>query len=390
MSGLIRRAAAANALLIVGIVALWAHVAQAQAVDPNLCGRQGETEVPPFADGRNSDGCLLVDPGNGEAPIRFQYEQYHRSGPAGKINFVYDRCPGGKPCTQIAWDITIDNYLSQTAGNRDGAFIGAKERWQYLYFKDVKIINNWQCQGGTGWTGPNGIHCDPGEDSDAHVDNVQFRGQPNDDGWVIFQDSVVSNGHTILFFLEGVPPVSGRLGSALLQGTRLSQLSTPLGQSKNWIKDCFDRGENASTCRGNRGHIFGRGARYNQVWLVDVFGNVEVSVLDDIDTVIVVNTGCGEKCDGNIQYHNGWPHPLSVRTPVGPNSCPNGRIPSWTPGLRNVFCYTSLENALKDHKAPPFVHLSSAGWENPPTGGSTPPGPDPAARPAPPLLIDVK
>jgi hypothetical protein len=31
-----------------------------------------------------------------------------------------------------------------------------------------------------------------------------------------------------------------------------------------------------------------------------------------------------------------------------------------------VYCYTSLEQALQDHSAPPFVQLSPRGWENPP------------------------
>ena len=68
--------------------------------------------------------------------------------------------------------------------------------------------------------------------------------------------------------------------------------------------------------------------------------------------------------------------------------CPNGNIPSACAGNNNTgscYCYTSIENMIADttcpdcpHVPPPFIELSAAGWERPPTG--------PGTRPAPPML----
>ena len=52
----------------------------ADAIDRSLCADDGVTLVPPFAKGRDGDQCLLVDPGNGEPPVRFQYEQFNQTG----------------------------------------------------------------------------------------------------------------------------------------------------------------------------------------------------------------------------------------------------------------------------------------------------------------------
>ena len=99
-----------------------------------------------------------------------------------------------------------------------------------------------------------------------------------------------------------------------------------------------------------------------------------------------MNTGCGSSgCDGEIEYLSGWPHPVRHSSPSGPGVCPNGYIGNECQADSDTacFCYTSIENALADtatatsnlgdcpaahcpHEAPPFIHLSAAGWENPP------------------------
>ena len=54
--------------------------ASAHAIDPSLCADDGVTEVPPFADSRDGNQCLLIDPGNGAPLVPFQYEIFHRTG----------------------------------------------------------------------------------------------------------------------------------------------------------------------------------------------------------------------------------------------------------------------------------------------------------------------
>ena len=84
---------------------------------------------------------------------------------------------------------------------------------------------------------------------------------------------------------------------------------------------------------------------------------------------MVVNTGCGPQgCNGHVGYDNGWPHPLRKEAEDGPGSCPNGLLadPSPWSNIGAVYCYTSLEETLQDHAAPPFLQLSPSGWATPP------------------------
>jgi hypothetical protein len=384
----------------------------AQAIDRSLCKDDNVTEVPDFAQGRDSSQCLMIDPGNGDPPVPFQYEFFHLvgleeggkdSGESARWDRWIDaqikdygncRTVPGQFCSLLFWDTTFDNYLSQVAANEDIVHLGG-EGYEYLYFKNSQILNGWKCGGGN-WTGPNGISCS--SSSAAHSDGIQFRGTIANDGWLIFQDSALVNGHTDLMRLQLKETPYTAHGNLLLQGFHLGTVNTPIGESRTWIDDCRARGSDTKCVEP----IAVGTMPLEEIWYVDVWGNAGTKLGRDGFTkkVVIVNTGCGTNgCGGSIQFKHGWPHPIDRSDPSGPGVCPNGYIGNQCQGDSDVacFCYTSLEAALDDqptnsskigdcpagmcpHKAPPFIHLSSAGWENPP-----PTAPKP--RPAPPLLL---
>jgi hypothetical protein len=368
----------------------------ARAIDPALCADDGVTEVPAFATGRDANGCLLVDPGNGEAAIPFQYEFFHGTGfsksskDGGETGTFFDmsavqygRCrtkDTGDYCTFLLWDMTIDNYLGPQ-GRNDDIWTNSSAAAEVLYVKDSKFMNGWKCAGGGGWTGPNGVSCAPGDASTSHSDGIQQRLIPVNEGWVVYQDSVVANAHISLMLLSGDPQY-GNAGSMLFQGVQLGIFNTPLGQAVNWSEDCFARGA-TDACLNNRVQM---NYPAKALWLVDVWGNTRFSAItSDLGRIVVVNSGCGTSgCGGPIGYLNGWPHPLGPGKDAGPGVCPNGLMPGNCAGTDNTgrcYCYTSLENALGDtftstsglgdcpdcpHERPPFLHLSTSGWQTPP------------------------
>jgi hypothetical protein len=379
--------------------------ASAGAIDPALCADDGVTEVPSFAASRDSDQCLLVDPGNGDAFVPFQYEQFHKTGVSvgcdnGKrlssttaiehnLN-SYGRCrtkDDGEYCSILFWDVTWDNYLDPACKNQD--IITLARPLEYVYFKDVNILNAWKCnQEGatTNWQGPNGISCSAGEDSGAHTDGIQFRGVPVNGGWLIMQDSSFLNG-LHYHFLQQVQSEYGPNGSAVFQNVAFGRKAA-VGEATNWISDCLinntpNQDSTITIC--NKGKtLIGYDAK--EYWLIDVHGTALFSLRGSHQKIVVVNTGCGKNgCGGSIGYDNGWPHPVNGSgLDSGPGSCPNGSIGKCAEGvIGSCYCYTSLENARADgHKLPPFVHLSSAGWEDSPAASGGPAGP-----PLAPILI---
>jgi len=375
--------------------------APAAAIDPSLCGDDGVTEVPDFSMGRDGNQCLMIDPGNGDAPVPFQYETFHKTGISVGCDSpqnpgveriehnmdTYGRCPtqfNGQYCSQIFWDVTWDNYLDPACRNEDGLFFSGGMGLELLYFKNSKILNTWKCAGGN-WTGPNGLRCN-GEDSNAHTDGIQMRNMPSNGGWVIYQDVTFLNGRNLHYLHQGAAKY-GAHGNILFQGTHWGRTTSPVGEATNWVADCKARGGNDDICERGRSSI---GYPAQEVWVIDTYGTTPFNLKALYDKIVVVNTGCGTNgCGGEIQFDDGWPHPMGG-SGNGPGTCPNGQIPKECGGGSNngtCYCYTSLENALSDtscpdcpHKAPPFVHLSAAGWENPPPGAG-------ASRPIPPDFL---
>jgi cysteine-rich repeat protein len=388
-------------------VTLLTNLGTVDAIDTSLCADDGITETPDFTEGRDSDNCLLIDPGNGDPAIPFQYEIFHEvsisksaddggseDGCTDSLKCTtpwadvqakeFGRCrtkKSGQPCSFFIWDTVIDNYLDRDAGNDDIWFI-ADEGRQWTYIKDSMFINGWKCSGGD-WSGPNGIGCSSSSSSRAHSDGFQFRGVPSSGGWFIMQDSVLANGHLVLW-LSQLQADPGPNGNYLLQGLQIGQYNTPLGEATNWVDDCKARGSSTETCEENR---FQQGYAPDEFWAIDVWGPRTFNQLStNIGKYVLVNTGCNKDgCDGTIGYYNGWPHPMDGNDP-GPSVCPNGLITQNCAGKSNTgncYCYTSIEEALNDeytstsnqgdcpdcpHKAPPFIQLSDTGWENPPSG----------------------
>ncbi|MBW2361408.1 MAG: hypothetical protein JRG84_10930 [Deltaproteobacteria bacterium] len=389
-----------SAAILAGVLLGLGLGTPALAIDPALCSDDGVTEIPPFATGRDIDDCLLVDPGNGEALVQFQYEVFHQTGIIKGCDRVpktapvvdhkmddYGRCTSrtlGIPCTLIFWDVTFDNYLDPACENSDILTYGEGTPLVNLWFKDTQILNAWKCDGGGGWQGPNGIECAPGQLSGAHTDGIQMRGQPSVGGWFILQDSVLANAHINLLLHQSqsdYPPN----GSVLWQGVQFGQFNTPLGAATNWVDDCLARGSSTDTCAINRARV---GYQADEIWLIDVWGPTRFAqMVTTYGKVVIVNTGCGTTgCGGTTEFFNGWPHPLDGEGAGGPGVCPDGLIPSGCAGGANsgpCYCYTSIENALTDvftptsntgdcpdcpHARPPFLQFSDAGWETPPGG----------------------
>ncbi len=394
-----RRGAGGPAL--VAVIAALCSLApgSARAIDAGLCNNDGVTEVPSFAEGRDANQCLLIDPGNGDPDVLFQYDHLHKTGDQTSISGFNANCPtedSNIGCTYMIWDTVLDNYNRQAMANED--VWKTSIRAEYLYIKDTKFINGWKCEGNA-WSGPNGIGCSS-QESSAHSDGIQMRRNPVDGGWVVFQDSVLSNAFNATCRFTD-PPLFGAAGSFMFQGFQLGQFTTPLGESTNYVQECKARGGSDDICETNACIIsYGGDAGANQMWFIDVWGSTPVQLSTDVRKTVLVNTGCGRNgCNGTIEYVNGWPWPMDAAE-RGPGTCPNGLVKQSPTKAGSAsaatFCYTSVERALNDsatstsnqgdcpapycpHKPPPFIHLSATGWESPPSGTST--------RPAAPQLL---
>lgn len=356
--------------------------APALAIDRSKCNDDNVSEIPSFATTRDSQGCLILDPGNGDPLVPFQYETFHRQGisrtaiDGGETPTVDvlnidrgDVCDGSQGCTMLVWDTVLDNYSDRVAKNDDLLFIGAGHRTEYLLIKDSILANTATCKGGTGWNGPNGLSCSAGETSASHVDGLQLRGQPVNDGWIVLQDTIFVNGFNYHLLMQSSAQL-GQLGSFVIQGGNFGRLQS-VGHATSWIDDCKKRHDQTNSngtdiCPEGRASITND---LREIWLIDVVGTTGVNPKGDTDKMVIVNTGCDKtSCDGSIGFDRGWPQPLAGWSTSGTGQCPNGQVTSYH-GIP-TYCYTSLENAAQSHKLPPFVQFSDSGWANPTGQGS--------------------
>lgn len=361
----------------VGLVALlWLLLSagSAAAIDRSLCAHDGVTEVPGFAAGRDSNQCLMIDPGNGDSLVPFQYEVMHATGnqscddvPNLDLNLkTQGKCSTkdeGEYCTLLIHDVVLDNYAHPGCKSEDGLFISGRGL-EYLYLRGVQVLNAWKCAGGSGWAGPNGLGCTAGEDSSSHTDGVQFRKIPVNGGWVVWQESVLVNGHN-LQYLHQAESDFGPTGSMLMQDVEVGRRKA-IGHATNYPQDCRERGvDNDTICDVGKVSI---GTGLQELWLADVTGTSRFGNEPGVGKVVIV---------APPGFDKGWPRPFDGDG-TGPGTCPNGRIASEP----TTYCYESFEAALNaGHKAPPFAHLSPAGWTNPPAAASV-------TRPSPPTLLE--
>jgi hypothetical protein len=379
----------------------------AYAIDPSLCADDGVTEVPDFAVGRDAEQCLMIDPGNGDPSVPFQYEHFHKVGvqqnckksgttfPTTTIIDTalndYGNCPTqgqGEFCSMLIWDTTFDNYIDPGCKNEDVIERNAKPALEYFYFKNSVVANGWPCKGSTnGWQGPlPHLQCAPGEDTSSHSDGIQLRKLPANDGWWIMQDTMFVNGYNLHLLMQVDTELGSRTGSVLWQGVVNGRVPS-IGLAEDWIADCIARGDGPADHKC----LIGKSRIDNsprEIWFIDVSGTSPVGLKGNSDKIVVINTGCGSTgCNGTIGYGDGFPWPVAG-SGTGPGTCPNGFIgKECNSGGAPCYCYTSIERMQADttcpdcpHKPPPFIHLSAAGWENPPSGASQ-------ARPQPPLLL---
>ena len=392
-----------SSLLLLTALLLVPSGVSAWTQDPATCVIDGVTEMPPFAMGRDQDGCLLLDPGNGDPPVKIQHENYHGVGTNGGANHLtfWGPCPGGGQtqwCTTLVWDTVYDNFIADDRQNQDvWNMIGGGNTAELLYIKDSYILNGWKCNLiSEDWWGPNDLFCSTADTSGNHTDVFQSRGAPSNNGWFIFQDSVIANG------VVRIQNQADDFGNGLFQGLQIGGFEDPRGAyaaENGWLTECVDRFPTLTKqdCIGQLSFVIGR--RMHEAWAVDVTGNIRMGFPGLTEKVVIVSTAT------TPVYQNGWIYPLkSSGLPSGPGTCPEGLIMSQIAGKYgsfNIYCYTSLEAARDDvstgsstgvgdcpatdcpHKMPPFVHLSASGWENPPPT-STVPLPRP---PLPPFLL---
>jgi 3-phytase len=371
------------------------------AIDTALCADDGVTEIPWFATRDDVTQCLMIDPGNGDPPIPMQYEFFHEVGVqrnCDKSNTFptttiidtalndYGNCPtqdGGEYCSMLLWNTTFDGYIDPGCKNEDIIERNAKPALEYFYFKDSVVANGWPCKGSfNGWVGPESwLRCGVREDTESHSDGIQLRKLPANDGWWIMQDTIFVNGYNLHLLMQETKSGFGRLGSVLWQGVFNGRIPS-IGLAEDWVADCLARGDglydDQEKCVRGKSRIDNSP---REVWFIDVAGQSYIGLKGSrIEKVVVINTGCDKTgCDGTIGYHDGFPWPLAGSgTSDTPGNCPNGYIGNeCTSGSTPCYCYTSIEKMQADttcsdcpHKSPPFIHLSDAGWENPPNCGN--------------------
>jgi hypothetical protein len=399
--------------IALALPALWVP-SQGRAFDAARCDNGGDP-VPPFAIGRDGSGCLLIDRGDGTGAVRFDFETHGSDNPAmPSSSGGGGTCGSSNDCAAVVWSTSFDDFLSTGSGSSGSdALHWSGKHYKWMLFKDGGIGNTWKCQGGS-WTSPTGLQgCSAGEVSSGHVDALQMRGQPVNDGWAVFQDWTIANANDIHVILEmcGDQEYVGPPPGFVFQGVRVGYFPG-WGAADDWTRDCIAMGDDAcgvpapGSARWQVGSNCSSEA-FKATWLINSWSHVRVEA-DRTEKLIVVNGGTGggcdntNGCDGSIGFENGWPAPLGHATPSkGPGSCPNGLL---TPGdIRTagglnpvpVYCYTSIEAALSDtrtstsnlgdcpdcpHARPPFLQLSSSGWAAPPQGVDREP-------PAPPVIL---
>ncbi len=360
---------------------------------------------------RDASGCLVVPGGGSWGNQTFKIHSYNLQNVGSNQDQPgngSDRegCPGswgsGCPtCNVVMWNNAFSNYSPASTGgghDRDLFQFNSNSVVRHLLIKNTTIQNSWNCNGGS-WSGPNGHSCS-GQVDGNHSDLFQgWRGPINDGGWMVVQDSVLKNADVEFGQFSEPNLVRGTNGQCSDSGSGgfLFQGVT-LDQEAAFKTECRTRGFTWSCDQGNYLAIFGAGGsgpQWGPVWFVNVVNRAGVTLRltsDPAPSVIVIGGSGGR---------NGWPGPLTGAGGTGPGTACNNGL--YAPGSRydgesssprmKIYCYDSIESALTDtydattcpdcpHRRPPFIELSAAGWQNPPTGGGD------QQPPTPPVLLE--
>lgn len=376
------------------------------------CSQDGNP-VPPFAKGRDANGCLLIPTGNpqlGDAAIQFEHVDIHPSGnseatrkptppapPHSEYFPAYCRDVSDKTnCTYLVWKSSFDGYYQ--AGNSSGDILAntSGREIKYALIKDVKVGGGYRCQA-AGWVGPHpwGPRCTGS--SSIHLDLFQSNASLVNDGWIVVQDSEFFNSPNQGFLIQAIT-VTGNAG-VVYQGVATGRKDKFLS-ANNWYSDCVaTRGASGNNGCENPSR-FDSTSEFKYAWFVNTWANTGGARIIDADVIVVVNGGTGGPCDnvngcdgvGGIGFVKGWPAPIGASAAnTGPGTCPNGYIgDSHAENEANrTYCYTSIESVLADktcadcpHFRPPFLQLSNTGWASPPNATSAD-----RTAPQPPVLL---
>lgn len=379
----------------------------AYAWDATRCDNDSDP-VPGFAHGRDGDGCMEIESGNGSGLIKFDFEYTAGASPA--IPPSSPECEDND-CGYVAWDVNADDYLeagSSGGGGKDSgdAFHFSGRHYKYILLYNFGAGNTWKCKG-PAWESPAEAFCtertacncisgnqqppgcmsDPGAISCGHDDAIQIRGQPVNDGWLVMVDSKITNANDIHMILEmNDPEYVGPAPGAVFQHV-FAGYEPGWGMAEDWGQDCQDMGDDdcgqAPIGNSPRWQVGSNGTSttFKATWLINSYSHVRVQA-DRTAELVIINGGMGggcdnvNGCDGSIGYENGWPAPLgkglSGSGHTGPGTC-SGYIDPATYDVRSdggtnpvpVYCYPTIDDAIADGRAqPPLIELSNSGWKD--------------------------
>lgn len=367
----------------------------ANAFDPARCNNDNDT-APSFSAGRDSNGCLLIESGNGLGQIKFDYEENdkthygafdeempgHANGPA--------NCTSTNDCALVLWNVNFDEYLEPTSNLDSGdALEWGTKGYKYLLFRNVGWGNTFKCQGGA-WTSPQGyLHCPAGQSSGGHVDALQLDNQPTSGGWAVFQMGSKLVNANDLHMIQQMNVSSDSPGAHVVWQGGFFGFEPGWGAAEDWNADCIQYGDTPCATdysSSGRAQLASTKSIYpGTVWFINSRSRVKLALFRN-SKVIIVNGGINGPCSndtgcgpGNsIGYQSGWPAPLghfytdSDFPPApgnGPGTCPNGEIEDdlYTGEALDVhvYCYTSIDAAIAAGQTrPPFIQpeLDPTGW----------------------------
>lgn len=322
-----------HGLAVLGLGLLLPIPAAAYGFDVTKCDDDGVTVVPSYALSRDADQCLLVDPGNGDPPVKFQWDirnytmfDYNavKDDPnwpttaaahgwkvldmadAGGNSALIPASTGckGEPftnvCTFIVENVTIDNFAYDWTYREDGLHLGYGPQNLWVWFKDVNVLNGWVCN--AAWAGPGGADAAscPGDTCPsggcAHSDGVQMEGQPHyggisgpaggGGGFQVWTGGKIVNGYNANTRFQGKASTTersgviydrGPTGILALHGARIGR-EHPSGLSVNYFDECMQfSGGNTEICDGTFTNMNVFSSDFSELWFVNVVGSAPAS-----------------------------------------------------------------------------------------------------------------
>lgn len=336
------------------------------AVNANAAGCQ--YEKPDWAEYQDPDTCDIYVKGQ-EGNIQFhavgQLSEHDTPGSKSPrfvdhLNALGGRCGLGNA---LWWN----NHVHNAPQGADLTNPNSNSHLGYFYIKDS-------------------VHEGTKHGPGGHEDLLQLQGAINNGSWLVIQDTLFKNADTNALMQVG----SGDHGYGNGPGSSYS-CNDPFGGTGGVLFQGMTIGPNDPGYTGSAQIGVGKPGRVlPEIWFVDVeYNGLGVAIFEGVEKIVVVGGSGGNK---------GWPGPLKVRYPrdsiteascpaggwQNGQCCPNGlvntnhQVMNWdgrkgdnpSNGAIPVYCYDSVDKALAHqvngvnlHKAPPFIALSTSGWE---------------------------